>query len=1117
MYRAAMTALFVVCCCVVPTFGQAVSGSINGYVTDNSGASIAEAVVVITNEQTGIDKKTSTDSSGFYNVTSLVPGQYSVAIQQKGFSSFLQKQVALSVDATVRVDATLQLGTVSQTVTVAAGAELLQTEKSDVSETFNQTQLASLPIINRNITQLYADVPGAVVDTFQMGAGENPQGSDRVYINGTWSGAQEFILDGISDLSYGFSGIQLIDPPVDSVQEVKITTADYDPEFGSTAGMVAQYVTKSGTNEFHGSIFYYNRNSDTFAADPLTQKIAGTGSNGKGLGVAPFNWNQGGLSAGGPIKRNKLFIFGDYQLTRTLQAASILSTVPNNAFRSGDFSAVASSNPIYDPSTGNADGSGRQQISCGGIANVICPSRISPVANNLLALLPSPNISQATDNNYVGNVKELFNQNEYDTRGDWNVSDHDMFFARYSYFTTFLNSPPLFGIAGGPTQGGLSPEVANSRSQQGALNYTHTFGAGLLSELRAGVVRFHLSALQYDAGSETNNQVGIPGINTGSSLTDGLAGINIGGPVGSFYMGIPSGVGIPRFDGETTYEFVNNWTKTSGGHQLRWGADVRRHQFNFLSVNASSRGNYQFCQTVTGIPGNSSSGIGMATFLLGDTCEFDRAIFTISPAERQTQAGLYIQDIWRANKKLTLSYGLRWDWFEPVTAAHPGGLANFDPATGDILLAGLGSVSNSANVTTPKDDFAPRVGLAYKLTQNTVIRSGFGRNFFSSGYDATFYHLTSFYPIIAQQQITQTDLYQSLFPLSQAPPAGTPPVLPSTGILPAPNGTALKSRPFNWKTEQLDSWNFTIEQALGSSTTLSAAYVGTKGTHLSWSYNMNAAPAGFGPLLQRRPFYAPYGLSQGITMECNCSDSNYNALQLVAKRRLSSFWTFASNFSWSKSLGYDANNPYNRTLDYGVGGSTIGGSIDRAVTWTFAHTIKVPYGSGFAHGSNANGVTKLLLSNWVFSGITSLESGLSFTPTVSSNASLNGDFTQLPNRVPGANPYSVVGGKSSAQWYNPAAFSIPICCQAGDASVGMLRGPGVINADWSLAKNFRAHTPLNREATMIEFRAEVFNAWNNKNLGLPIAQVDQTTAGRITDLQSGFPMRRMQFGIHVAW
>ena len=362
----------------------------------------------------------------------------------------------------------------SQTVTVAAAAELLQTEKSDVSETFNQAQLANLPVINRNLTQLYADVPGASLIRFRWEPERTPQGSDRVYVNGTWSGAQEFILDGITDVSYGFSGIQLIDPPVDSVQEVKITTADYDPEFGNTAGMVAQYVTKSGTNDFHGSVFYYNRNSDTFAADPLTEKIAGTGPNGKGLGVAPFNWNQGGFSAGGPIKKNKLFLFGDYQLTRTLQAASIISTVPNNAFRSGDFSALSAANPFYDPTTGNADGTGRQQISCGGVLNVICPSRISPVAANLLKLLPGPNIRQATDNNYVGNVKELFNQNEFDMRGDYNISDHDMFFARYSYFSTYLNSPPLFGIAGGPTQGGLSPEVANSLSQEGALNYTHT-------------------------------------------------------------------------------------------------------------------------------------------------------------------------------------------------------------------------------------------------------------------------------------------------------------------------------------------------------------------------------------------------------------------------------------------------------------------------------------------------------------------------------------------------------------------------------------------------------------------------------------------------------------------
>jgi outer membrane receptor protein involved in Fe transport len=1109
--------LYAVATAVVLTvgfaLGQAVSGAINGYVTDSSGGSIANATVMITNEQTGIKAQTLTNDAGFFNATNLSPGQYTVSFEEKGFSKLVREHVILQVDSTVRVDAALQLGSMSQEVTVAAGAELLQTEKSDVSQSFSQQQVQDLPIVGRNITQLYSVVPGALNDTFQMGAGENPAGTNRVYINGTWSGAQEFILDGITDRSYGFSGVQLIVPPQDSVQELKITTADYDPEFGSTAGMVAQYVTKSGTNELHGSLFYYNRNSDTFAADPTTQKIAGTGANGKGLGVSPFNWNQGGFSFGGPIKKNKIFFFGDYQLARTIQGASIVATVPNDAFRNGDFSALAATNPIYDPATGNADGTGRQQISCGAL-NVICPSRINPVALNLLKILPRANIGQATDNNYVGNVKERFNQNWTDFKGDWNINNSNKFFARYSYFNSDLTNPPLFGVAGGPTQGGLSPEVATSDAQQVALNYLHTFSPTLLTEARAGMARFNLNAYQYDSGLNTNDQVGIPGINTGSPLTGGLAGINVQGPVGTFDMGIPSGVGIPRLDAETTFQFVNNWLKMSGSHQLRWGADVRRYRFDFESVNASSRGNYTFCQSASGIPGQSSSGLGMASFLLGGTCSFDRAIFTQRPAERQTNLGLYIQDIWRINNRLTVNYGLRWDYFTPVTSPNKGGLANFDPGTGDILLAGLGDVSNSANVDTPLTNFAPRVGFAFKLTQNTVIRAGLGRSFFSSGYDATFYHLTSFYPIIAQQQITQTNLYQTVFQIDQASPSAAPPELPSSGRLKAPDGTLLKSRPLDWKTETMDSWNFTIEQSLGHDDTLSLGYVGSKGTHLSWSYNMNAADVGVGPLLARRPYYQAYGLSQSINMECNCSDSNYNALQIVYTKRLSSFYSATSNFTWSKSLGYGNNNPYNRELNYGPGGSNIG-TIDRAVVWTTLHTLNIPYGPGFHFGSGARGLRKLVLAGWVFSGITSLQSGLAFTPTVSSNASLNGDYTQMPNRVPGISPGSVPGGQSAAAWYNPAAFAIPICCQVGNASVGMLRGPGAINADWSLSKNFKFSSILNRESTAIEIRAESFNAWNNTNLGLPNASVDASAAGRITSIQ--YPMRRMEFGVHVTF
>lgn len=1095
-----------------PCFAQAVSGSINGYLVDQSDASINGARVTVTNEQTGIRTQATTTNEGFYNAINLVPGSYSVSVDQPGFARLTHEHVRVDVDSSVRVDLKLSVGNVAESVTVAASAELLQSEKVDVSQTLGERQVQDLPTIGRNVTQLYLTVPGALPDGFQMGSGENPSGGTRTYINGTWSGAQEFILDGITDRSYGFSGIQLIVPPEDSVQELKITTADYDPEFGSTSGMVAQYVTKSGTNDPHGSLFWFNRNSATFAADPLTQKIPGTGPTGKGTGVAPYNWNEGGFSLGGPLKKNKLFVFGDYQLAREIQGASIIATVPNAAFRAGNFGSLP--NVIYDPGTGNADGTGRTPFP----NNIVPGYRISPVSLNLLALLPPANISQGTDNNFVGNVTETFHQNWTDNREDWNITDNDKFFVRYSYFSTLLNNPPLFGqVAGGPSQGGLSPEVANSSSHQAAMNYIHTFNSRLLAEFRAGYSRFNLAALQDDSALQTNTKVGIPGINTGDPLDGGLAGIGVGGPVGSFFMGIQSGVGIPRFDTENTFEYVSNWSLMKGNHQLRFGVDFRRYQFDFESVNASSRGNYNFCQSATGSPSDATSGIGMATFLLGGTCEFDRAVFNGEPAERQSTVGLYLQDVWRVTPKLTLNYGLRWDKFTAVTSPFKGGLANFDPATGNILLAGLGSVSSSANVYTPNDDLAPRLGFAYKVTQNTVIRAGLGRSFFSSGYDATFYHLTSGFPIVTQQQVSQTNVYQAVFPINVTPPAASVGTLPASGLLPAPDGVTLKTRQFDWKTETMDSWNFTIQQALGHGATLSVGYVGNKGTHLSWGPNINAANVGTGSLLSLRPDYQLYGLSQGISLECNCSDSNYNAMNIVLNKRMSSFYMVNSNFTWSKSMGYGAfwsPTTYNRQIDYGPGGGTINSaSIDRKFVWVTTHSFNVPYGPGRHFGSAATGPNKYVLGGWVFSGVMSIESGLAFSPDVSSNATLNADFTQRPDPVQGMSPSNVPGGQRAAEWYNPAAFTIPACCRFGYASVGSLRGPGLINADWALSKDFTFASILNREATRIQIRAEAFNVWNNTNLGQPNANVDQTSAGQITSLQS--IMRRMEFGVHI--
>jgi len=1113
----------MVLCSGPPAFGQAVTGSITGYVTDPSSAAIPNAKVTATDVHTNVATSRSTDASGLYLITNLIPGTYTISVELQGFKGYNQPGIQLEVGHTVRTDVKLELGEINQRITVEGSTAVLETEKTDVSRAFAAQEVAALPIVSQNVTQLFTLVPGAVRDTFQMGEGENPSQNNRVYVNGAWSGAQTYTLDGVSDVAYGFAGVQVIVPIQDSVQEMKITTSNYDPEFGQTSGMVAQYITKSGTNQLHGSLFYYNRNSATFAADPLTEKIAGTGPNGKGLGAAPSNFNQWGFSLGGPIKKDKVFLFGATQWNRLRQGSSLISTVPDAAFRQGDFSSLASTNPIFDPATGDQTTFlGRQQFSYGGTLNVIDPARIDTVAKNLLGILPLSNTGAAgaTNNNYNGGLHEVFNQWQVDTRGDVNISNKDKVFARYSMFRGYLTNPPLFGVeAGGPSGGSLSPETANSTLQQAAVNWTHTFSATLLGEVRFGVSRFRLDAFQADSALQTNNKVGIPNINTGDPLNGGLAGITVAGPVGGWTMGIPSGVGIPRFDRTTNFEWINNWSWMHGPHQVRFGLDVVRERFNFESVNASSRGNFNFNNTLTADPNTTTSGLGMAAFLLGMPTEFDRAIFTQFPEERQTRWGLYGQDTWHATKKLTLSLGVRWDKYTPITPGRPGGIANFDLSTGNILLGGLGSVPASTGIYTPNTDFAPRLGIAYQLTSKTVVRAGLGRSYFGSGYDATFYHLTSFYPIVAQQTINAASNYQEVFPIDQGPPNSTPPALPSTGILPAPGGQLMKTRPFNWLTETMDSWNFMVERQLSRDTALTVGYVGSKGTHLSWSPNVNAANIGDVNLAARRPYTVKYGVNS-IAYECNCSDSNYNSLQVQARKTYSSNLALTGNFVWQKAMGYNTNDPFNSRLDYGPGASNIN-QVERAATFTLGFNYLLPYGKGQRWGSNANGVMKATLGGWEFGGTIVLESGGVLSPN--SSAPINADITQRPNTVPGCDPANVPGGKNRNEWYNPACFTKSDAMHIGDAGVGSMRGPSIYNADFAVSKNFDFSSFLNREKTTVELRIEGFNVFNLTNLGSPGdatwigTTVDNASAPVITSLQPGFPMRRFEFGLHMSW
>ena len=698
-------------------FGQAVSGTINGYVSDTAEAFIPGAKVTITNTGTGAVTSRTTDEAGLYVATNLPPGTYSVAVEAPGFRRTVQENVELRIDSAVRVDLRLELGAVTEQVTVSGAAPILKTEKTDVGQYIPEQQLRELPTFGRNLSKLYNTIPGVIQNSFQIGAGENPSEFNGTVVHGQFFGNSEYDIDGVTNTACCFSGFQVIVPNQDSVQEMKLTTAAYDPEYGASAGMVAQYVTKSGSNRFHGSLFEFNRNKATFAADPFTEKLPNTGKDGKGFGVSPFNWNQFGGSAGGPIRRNQMFIFGDFQGTRARQGGQRTATVPNDAFRNGDFSSL--SVPIFDPLSGDANFAGRTQFP----GNRIPANRISPVARNLLGILPNSNLSQATDVNYVGGGTVQQDSNQWDVRYDYNIGDKDKVFTRYTYFGSHLDNPPVFGkVAGGLAVGSLSPQTGDYRSQQTAVNYTRTFTPTLLSELRAGFIRFRLDGYQSDAGLNTNDKVGIPGINSEDILTQGLAGINVQGPVGAWFMGILSGVGIPRLDRTTGFQLVNNWTQIRGSHQLRWGADIRRNRFEFIAVNASTRGNFQFAPSITGAAEVAGSGLGMATFLLGMPSAFDRAVLRGFTSERMWRSAFYWQDVWRVTPKLTLNYGLRYDYIGPEPRP-PGGLVNFDLNSGDLLLAGLGDVSKTANVKSDLNNFAPRLGLAYKLTSKTVIRA----------------------------------------------------------------------------------------------------------------------------------------------------------------------------------------------------------------------------------------------------------------------------------------------------------------------------------------------------------------------------------------------------------
>ena len=1107
-------------------YAQAVYGTIAGTISDPQGASISGASITVTNIAQNVTTTAKTNDSGHYEATHLIPGTYQVKIEQQGYKTAVQ-EVVVKADVVTSADVRLEVGALAETVTVTAVDLSLKTDKMDVATTFNQRQVQELPTFDRNFTRFVLLSPGTQqLPGWNHAASENPQGSLQTFVNGQHFSGTSFQLDG-TDNRDPILGIIVVNPTLESVTETKITTQNYDAEFGQANAGVVTAQTRSGSNDPHGSAFMFRRNDLTQARDPFTNSVPDVVS---GKLLPDSVWSQFGGSFGWKIVKDKNFIFGDYQGTRSKEGGSVLTTVPTALARSGNFSEYAAAlstptNPfqIFDPASGDpVTGQGRTAFA----GNIIPEGRLSQQSLNLLANIPLPNLPGIVDN-FSTSGPDVFDGDQFDVRDDQYVGQNLHIFGRYSFARFERTKAGAFGFEiGGPDLSGARFAGSSKvRNQSLALGFDYTLNPSLVTDFRVGYFRYKVNVLPGGVGTSPAADAGIPGLNLDDFFTSGMPafGIETPGLRGNFddrrvfkfgFSLFANGCNCPLSQLERQLQLVNNWTLLRGNHSYRFGADLRFAKNLRVPSDSHRAGQLFFRDAGTAFVNpdlTTNGGTGLATFLLGNVSDFGRFVSTVTDAEeRQRRWYFYGQDTWRWSPKLTLNYGLRWELVFPesIKDAGTGSLLNLE--TGELFVGGVADIDKQFNVQTSYKAFAPRLGLAYQWTDKTVIRAGYGRSFDIGVFGSIFGHaVTQNPPVLAFQQLDQED-FRTVFNLSAGPPPPVFPAVPSNGRIPLPDGINARARPFRMRLPTLDAWNITVQHQLANNTSFDVSYVGNKGTHVfagdGPAYNPNQPVAGPGPENLRKPFFNRFGWTQGINYFGNDADNRYNALQTKFEHRLPSL-NILAHYTLS-SIKNNEDNYFIHNRELGRGPS----SFDRTHVFFFTEVWDLPVGRGKKFLTDTSNAWDYAIGGWQLNSTTSWQSGLSFTPTVSgANCSVNSgpcrpDLVGDPEvSNPDQNQWFQGGIGPGTPWAKAADG------QFGNAKRGSLRGPAFFQTDLSIFKNFRI-----TETVKAEFRAEVFNLFNHVNLGLPTTEVDNPNAGRITGLQ--FPnarMRQWQFGARI--
>ncbi len=877
-------------------FAQAVFGSIIGTVTDPQGNAVVGAKVTVTSVTKSFTYDTTTNESGNYSVTHLIPDTYKVHVEATGFKALDIPSIAVTADTSANVPAQLQLGAVTQTVEVTGAVPQLQTDRADVDVQFNQQYVQDLPVLNRNFTNFELLSPGTQkLVGWSHAATENPQGGGQIFVNGQHFSGTNFELDG-TDNQDAILGIIVVNPNLDAISEAKIALQDYDVESGNAVAGNVGVSIKSGTNDFHGSGFYYYRNSDQEARDPFT--------NAPGVPLAPATWKQFGGSVGGPIIKDKLFFFGDYQGTKQIQGITNLYTIPtaevvstcnpatNATSATPGFCDLSqylnaygppvngvASGQIYNPTTGNpADGSGRTPFA----NNMIPISMISAGMGKLLAEFPTPTVPIAgtgtsitgINNNFVSTGNGPYNQYSFDSRIDYSAPRNFQVFGRFSldYFSLsgLGGLGALGGVGFGP--GGLNGSSIN-HDYSVAGGFTKAIGTNWLTDFRVGWFQYNPMTHYSDASQSPMDGFGFPGLNSGPGIqgppdTGGLSGFQFtgNGSLAAFGDGLNIGrCNCPLTERERQIQFVNNWTRIRGNHTFKFGADIRYATNLRIPSDSSRTGILNFDSGDTSLSG--ADGLALATMLLGDVTSFQRFVSppNIQAIGHQWREFTYGQDTWRVTPKFTMTLGVRWEIYNPEAVTAKGNAGFGDLNNGELYVAGYGGVGFNGGVANTFKAFAPRASFAYQLDSKTVLRVGYGRGFDIGVFGSNFGHaVTQNLPVLASQNLsasninpTYTDNRSAVFNLVNGPPAynfaGLISDLNTNGFLPieGPDGTASTYiRPRVQRLPTIDEWNATVQRQLTPTINLTVSYIGNKGTHMfagtGPSYSVNDPAVGTG-------------------------------------------------------------------------------------------------------------------------------------------------------------------------------------------------------------------------------------------------------------------------------